>query len=107
MEKLTTHVLDTAHGKPAAGVSVFLFQGDRLVSQSVTNADGRCPEPLALKLPSGVYRIEFAVGDYFRKLGVESPFLDCVPVQFTAAAGQSYHVPLVCTPWSYSAYRGS
>ena len=107
MEKLTTHVFDTAHCKPAAGVGVFLFQGDRLVSQSVTNADGRCPELLARKLPAGVYRIEFAVGDYFRNQGVESPFLDRVPVQFTAAAGQSYHVPLVCTPWSYSTYRGS
>ena len=107
VEKITTHVLDTALGKPAVGIEVCLFQGDRLISRSVTNVDGRCSEPLAENPPPGLYRLEFAVGDYFRNQGMESPFLDCVPIQFIVAAGQSYHVPLVCTPWSYSTYRGS
>ncbi|MEM6910314.1 MAG: hydroxyisourate hydrolase [Verrucomicrobiota bacterium] len=109
MPKLTTHVLDTASGLPAAGVQVQLFREDRLLVEVTTNADGRCEEPLLAgeAMVSGACRLVFHVGDYFRARGVASPFLDRVPVEFRVEAGQSYHVPLVCTPWSYSTYRGS
>lgn len=107
MEKLTTHALDTASGKPAAGLRVRLFHQDELLVDATTNADGRCDSPLLTSPPPGAYRLVFSVGDYFRSLGINSPFLGDVPVDFTLAAGQSYHVPLVFTPWSYSTYRGS
>ena len=107
MEKITTHVLDTTSGLPAAGVLIRLFRGEELVSEAVTNEDGRCDKALLENGGGGTYRLEFAIGDYFKKAGVASPFLEVVPIQFVAEAGQSYHVPLVCTPWSYSTYRGS
>jgi 5-hydroxyisourate hydrolase len=103
---LTTHVLDTAAGRPAAGVAVELTRGSELLRTTVTNADGRTDEPLVApgELEPGEYELVFAVGDYF---GV-SAFLDRVPVRFRIAdPDQHYHVPLLVSPWSYSTYRGS
>lgn len=107
MEKITTHVLDTSSGIPAAAVRVRLLQGDHLITDTLTNADGRCATPLITSPDPGPYQLLFSIGAYFRSQGIESPFLDEVPIHFTIAAGQSYHVPLLCSPWSYSTYRGS
>ena len=107
MAKISTHVLDTRSGKPAQGVRVRLLKDGERVTETTTNADGRCDGPLIEDPPAGIYELVFHVGDYFRGIGVESPFLDEVPVRFTIAAGENYHVPLVVTPWSYSTYRGS
>ena len=117
MGKLSTHVLDTAHGRPAAGVAITLFRqeaGDRrLLGRFTTNADGRCDSPLlegALLLP-GTYELDFAVGDYFAAAGLVLAvprFLDIVTVRVGIAdAGASHHVPLLVSPYGYSTYRGS
>ena len=110
MSTLSTHVLDTAHGHPAAAVALVLtrLDGDVLFVGE-TNADGRCPELPALD--PGRYRLAFGMADYFRALGVvlsDPPFLDVVLVDFGIAdpAGH-YHVPLLVSPYSYSTYRGS
>jgi 5-hydroxyisourate hydrolase len=117
MGKLSTHVLDTAQGKPGAGVQVELYAleaGQRtLLKREFTKADGRCTSPLlegeALRV--GQYELVFAAGDYFAVQGVALPqprFIDRVTIAFGVAdAAQNYHVPLVVTPWSYSTYRGS
>ncbi len=117
MAKLSTHVLDTWQGRPAAGVRIELYAldagGPRLVVATRTNADGRTDRPLlegdAVK--RGRYRLVFHVGDHYRGAGValpDPPFVDVVPVEFGIAEDRgSYHVPLVCTPWAYSTYRGS
>jgi 5-hydroxyisourate hydrolase len=105
---LTTHVLDVARGRPAAGVAVELWRDDKLVSSAETDADGRVAEPLVAEgaLREGLYELRFAVGAYFGEQ--EDGFLDVVPVRFRVAdAGARYHVPLLVTPWSYSTYRGS
>ena len=117
MAKLSTHVLDTHSGRPAAGVAVELYaleaQGARLLASARTNADGRTDRPLleGAAVKRGRYRLVFHAGDYFRARGVplpDPPFVDVVPVDFGIAEdGGSYHVPLVCTPWSWSTYRGS
>jgi len=117
MGRLTTHVLDTAHGKPGRNVEIHLYKiVDNLrvnLSSKRTNDDGRCDAPLleGEALQVGVYELDFSVGDYFRTLGVaqaQPPFLDVVTLRFGVAdASQHYHVPLVVTPWSYSTYRGS
>lgn len=107
MGKITTHVLDISSGKPAAGLLVRLLRGSALLRETVTNADGRCDKPLLEEAPPGSYELVFSVGEFYRENGVESPFLDDVPLRFQVEAGQSYHVPLLCTPWSYSTYRGS
>lgn len=118
MGKLTTHVLDTAHGRAGAGMRVALFaldsQGARVgLAECVTNADGRCDAPLldGEALRPGVYELAFEVGDYFAGLGVALPsprFLDTVVLRVGIAdADAHYHVPLLCSPWSYSTYRGS
>jgi 5-hydroxyisourate hydrolase len=107
--KLTTHVLDTAQGQPGAGVRVQLYRGQSLLTEATTNISGRCDAPLlegAAMLP-GAYQLHFHIGDYFRAQGIASPFLDVVPIHFSIEEGQSYHIPLVCSPWSYSTYRGS
>lgn len=108
MSSLSTHVLDTVTGRPAAGVSVVLTQGDIVLAQGVTDADGRFrgfPE-----LAPGPYALAFHAGDYFRATGTEladPPFLDVVPIHFGAAATGHYHVPLLISPFAYSTYRGS
>jgi len=107
--KLTTHVLDIAHGRPAFGMGVTLLREGKVVMSSVTNADGRCDAPLLEgdALVPGIYELHFQVWEYFSGLGVKSPFLDVVPVRFRVEEGQSYHVPLVVSPYAYSTYRGS
>ncbi len=115
MGRLTTHVLDTARGKPGAGVQVKLFSldgGRHLVASAVTNADGRTDAPLldAGTFRDGCYEIEFGVGRYFADSGLdqgEPPFLGDVVVRCALQADQNYHVPLLVSPWSYSTYRGS
>ena len=98
---LTTHVLDTARGRPAAGVAIELRRGDELVT-ATTDEDGRAH--LLETTPAGAYELVFAVGDYFG----EATFLDRVPVRFNVADPEAhYHVPLLVSPWSYSTYRGS
>lgn len=103
---LTTHVLDTAHGRPAAGMTLELWFGGRLVKTVVTNADGRTEAPLieAGALIPGEYELIFHVGSYFEGEG----FFDRVPIRFLVSdALLRYHVPLLCSPWAYSTYRGS
>ena len=108
---LSTHVLDTAHGVPAAGVAVTLARGDAVLFKGETDADGRCPAIRALVLAPGAYRISFAVADYFRGRGVtlaDPPFLDRIAIDFGISDGDAhYHVPLLVSPFGYSTYRGS
>ena len=104
--KLSTHVLDTTRGKPAAGMAITLSRGGTLLKTVKTNADGRTDAPLlsANEMAVGEYELVFHVGDYFGS----HEFLDRVPVRFTIIdATASYHVPLLCSPWAYSTYRGS
>ncbi|MGD9722018.1 MAG: hydroxyisourate hydrolase [Pirellulales bacterium] len=116
MGRLSTHVLDTAQGKPAGGVRLELVRldGERgdVVATATTNADGRTDEPLLSgpALTAGKYRLRFHVGDYFTARGVAGAgqFLDVVPVDIIIVdPAASYHVPLLVSPWSYSTYRGS
>ena len=113
MGRLTTHILDTAIGRPAAGVRVVLRRDGQSLAEVVTNADGRTDKPLldGAAFKPGRYELTFHVGDYFRRRGAalaDPPFLDCVPIRFSIAdAHAHYHVPLLCSPWSYSTYRGS
>ncbi len=105
--RITTHVLDTARGRPAAGVPLTVRREGKVVAQAVTNADGRTGVPLVegAGLMPGVYEITFAVGAYFAG---EGGFLDEVPVRFTVTdASADLHVPLLVSPWSYTTYRGS
>lgn len=115
---LSTHVLDTMHGRPAAGMQVALYSTEggqaHLVKRFALNADGRHPDgPLYdhASLRVGTYRLVFDVKGYFEGLGValpQPPFLDQVPLDFGVAdPNQHYHVPLLVSPWSYSTYRGS
>ncbi|MBS0583162.1 MAG: hydroxyisourate hydrolase [Proteobacteria bacterium] len=115
MGRLTTHVLDTAHGTPASGMRVELHaadSGERLANLA-TNHDGRAAAPLleGAALRPGRYTLSFHVAEYFRARGValpDPPFLDTVRIDFGIAdAGHHYHVPLLVSPWSYSTYRGS
>ena len=115
--RLTTHVLDTATGRPAAGVSIELRRVESAqtqpISRHVTNADGRCDAPLleGVEMREGVYELLFAVGDYLRGRGVaagDPSFLDLIPIRFGVSdAGAHYHVPLLVSPFGYSTYRGS
>lgn len=107
MGKITTHVLDTAAGQPAAEVRIRLYQAGNLIAEAHTNSDGRCDAPLLVEPHAGEYEIVFSIGAYFRGRGFASPFFDEVPVRFWLEAGLSYHVPLVCSPFAYSTYRGS
>ena len=117
MGHLSTHVLDTMHGCPAAGMAVALHRieadGPVLLQALRLDADGRAGAPLldAAAMRAGRYRLVFSVADYFRGRGVtlpDPPFLDEVPVDFGLAdAAAHYHVPLLVSPWSYSTYRGS
>ena len=115
--RLTTHVLDTAAGRPAAGMAFELYRfenGDPVrVCRAATNADGRCDQPLLAgpAFRGGMYELRFFVGNYFRGLGITLPdpaFLELVPIRFGIAdAAQHYHVPLLVSPYGYSTYRGS
>jgi 5-hydroxyisourate hydrolase len=107
MGKLTTHVLDTASGNPARGVRIRLYHNDKLLADTITNRDGRCDEPLLADAAPGDYQLLFSMGDYFRDNGVPSPFYNEIPIHFSIEGGRNYHVPLVCSPYSYSTYRGS
>jgi 5-hydroxyisourate hydrolase len=117
MGRLTTHVLDTMNGCPAAGMAVALYRinasGAVHVGRWRLNGDGRADAPLLADdaFKPGPYRLVFSVGEYFRRRGAplpEPPFLGDVPVDFGVAdAGAHYHVPLLVSPWSYSTYRGS
>ena len=114
--KLSTHVLDTANGCPAQGMQIELWSlhsERKLLKSARTNPDGRTDQPLlqAAEMKVGQYELLFYVGDYFAARGASTPkppFLDRVPVRFAIAdPGASYHVPLLCSPWAYSTYRGS
>ncbi len=115
MAQLTTHVLDTANGKPGNGIRISLFSldgGRELLATAVTNEDGRTDSPLldAAKFKAGTYELEFAVGEYFANAGNEltdPPFLGDVVIRVSLAEDGHYHVPLLVSPWSYSTYRGS
>jgi len=117
MGKLTTHVLDTASGRPGAGMALALYRlldGERrLIITGTTNADGRSDGPLleGPQIENGIYELEFEAGAYFSAQGValpDPPFFDRVILRFGIAdADASYHVPLLISPWSYSTYRGS
>lgn len=108
MSTLSTHVLDTASGRPAGGMKIELWSGDHstLLKTVTTNHDGRTDAPLLSgdEMAADEYELVFHVGDYFG----ESSFLDRVPVRFKISdPAAKYHVPLLVSPWSYSAYRGS
>ena len=113
--RLTTHVLDTMRGQPAAGLRIALFRIDghhrEPLVDAQTNADGRLDGPLleGPDLRSGTYELVFEVGAYFRSQDPAlTPFLDQVPVRFTVASpDQHYHVPLLVAPFGYTTYRGS
>ena len=118
MGRLTTHVLDTVQGKPAAGMKIELWEldpaGERTLLVDVyTNDDGRTGGPLLEgdSFAAGTYELVFLVGDYFARQDIatsDPPFLDRVPVRFTIAASDAhYHIPLLVSPWAYSTYRGS
>jgi 5-hydroxyisourate hydrolase len=117
MGHLSTHVLDTAHGRPAAGMAVTLQRldddGPVTLRRVTLNEDGRAGGPLldAADMTVGRYRLLFEVAPYFRALGVTLPepaFIDTVPIDFGIADGAGhYHVPLLVSPWSYGTYRGS
>ncbi len=112
---LTTHVLDSARGVPAAGLKIDLYaiagETRRPLGSIVTNADGRSDAPI---LPEGdfrpgIYELVFHAGDYLRAQGAlpEPPFLDLIPIRFGMAEARHYHVPLLLSPYGYSTYRGS
>ena len=116
MGRLTTHVLDTARGCPAASVQLALYRigdGRELIRRDVTNSDGRLDAPILAdgEFSPGVYELVFQAGDYFRANHVDLPdpaFVDEVVLRFGIAdAAAHYHVPLLVSPWSYSTYRGS
>jgi 5-hydroxyisourate hydrolase len=116
MARLTTHVLDIALGRPAAGIKVELYAAEgerRFLARAVMNSDGRCDAPFGEggDIPPGLYELVYHAGDYFRGIGVslpDPPFIDRVVVRFGIAEGQGrYHLPLLLSPWSYSVYRGS
>jgi 2-oxo-4-hydroxy-4-carboxy-5-ureidoimidazoline decarboxylase len=116
--RLSTHVLDTHSGKPAAGIAVELIElsnlgESRVVTRAVTNADGRTDQPLigGRPVPIGRYELMFSVGSYFAQRQVpmsDPPFLDQIPLRFSVSDPEGHlHVPLLVTPWSYATYRGS
>ncbi|MGB1236648.1 MAG: hydroxyisourate hydrolase [Pseudomonadales bacterium] len=116
MGRLTTHILDTANGCPGATISVSLYriaESRELLTQTLSNSDGRCDKPLleGESFSTGKYELVFEIGDYYRKRGTalaDPAFLDDVVIRFSIAhSEQHYHVPLLVSPYSYSTYRGS
>ena len=115
MGRLTTHILDTANGAPAAGVAVRLYaigSERRICATTVTNDDGRTDAPLLADetMVTGAYELEFDIGAYFRARGLEPQepaFLETVVIRVGLRDDDNYHVPLLVSPWSYSTYRGS
>jgi 2-oxo-4-hydroxy-4-carboxy-5-ureidoimidazoline decarboxylase len=116
--RLSTHVLDTHSGKPAAGIAIELIElselgASRVVTRAVTNSDGRTDQPLigGRPVPIGRYELTFSVGKYFAARQVpmsDPPFLDQIPLRFSVSEPEGHlHVPLLVTPWSYATYRGS
>lgn len=115
--RLTTHVLDTARGLPAAGVRILLYRvtgnSHRQIAEAITNADGRTEAPLltGAAFREGSYELVFRAGDYLRATGQADdavPFLEDIPVRFGVSdAARHYHVPLLLSPFAYSTYRGS
>jgi 2-oxo-4-hydroxy-4-carboxy-5-ureidoimidazoline decarboxylase len=116
--RLSTHVLDTHSGRPAAGVAVELVElselgASRVVARAITNVDGRTDQPLigGRPVPIGRYELTFSVGKYFAERQVpmsDPPFLDQIPLRFSVGEPEGHlHVPLLVTPWSYATYRGS
>jgi len=116
--RLSTHVLDTHSGKPAAGIAIELMElselgAPRVVTRVMTNSDGRTDQPLigGRPVPVGRYELMFSVGDHFAARGVpmsDPPFLDKIPLRFSVSDPEGHlHVPLLVTPWSYATYRGS
>ena len=113
---LTTHVLDTARGCPAAGIKIVLYQVDGAsqyqIAEAQTNLDGRTDDPILPKekFTTGSYELVFFAGDYLRSNGLagDDPlFLDAVPIRFGVSEDAHYHVPLLLSPYGYSTYRGS
>lgn len=116
MGRITTHILDTAKGQPAAGIHIELFRltsPDQAVASAISNADGRCDQPLLQgdDLATGEYQLIFHAGDYLNDTTVsenKARFLNDIVIQFGVGdAGQHYHVPLLLSPFGYSTYRGS
>lgn len=114
--RLTTHVLDTASGRPAAGLALTLYRLDGEIREELlrteTNIDGRCDAPLlaGADFRTGIYELVFSAGDYLRASGTalsEPAFLDQIPIRFGIAEQKHYHVPLLLSPYGYSTYRGS
>jgi 5-hydroxyisourate hydrolase len=113
---LSTHVLDTSRGRPAAGIEIVLYRLERgereEVARAVTNADGRTDAPILDRgaFRSGIYELVFEAGDYLRATGSDQPaplFLDAIPIRFGMSEAAHYHVPLLLSPFGYSTYRGS
>ena len=113
---LTTHVLDTARGKPADGIGILLYRvsgnSHKKIAEAVTNADGRSDAPILpeAKFKTGTYELIFQTGDYLRQNGLASEdplFLDQIPIRFGMSEEAHYHVPLLLSPYGYSTYRGS
>ena len=116
--RLSTHVLDTNSGRPAAGIAVELIElselgASRVVTRAITNSDGRSDRPLigGRPVPIGRYELSVSVGRYFAERGIarsDPPFLDQIPLRFAVSEPEGHlHVPLLVTPWSYTTYRGS
>ena len=111
MSPITTHVLDTALGRPAAGVPLILSKSSggswASVGRGVTDTDGRCKDLMkAGKLKKGAYRLTFGVASYFKRTK-QAAFYPSVSIVFTVRDARHYHVPLLLSPWGYSTYRGS
>lgn len=112
MSQITTHILDTSLGKPAAGVSIYLQaqtdSGWETIGKGLTNSDGRIPDllPKEMKVSIGNYRMVFETSDYFKRLETKS-FYPIVKIEFIVTDQSHYHIPLLLNPFGYSTYRGS